>query len=148
MKTGQSPPDPSEKKKGLKVSAVGVGQPGGNGLGKKKAKKAKKISVKDIVVPYKIRDVSAPGLKFSNDKFLLGDRYSLQVKPVTIKGNGGTFSTTVLNFAREIPSPNIENRKPYSFGLPMRLIHALKEALDAIIREGGLKEEKTVTAMV
>ena len=75
---------------------------------------------------------------FNYDKYLLGDRYTIQVRPVTIQGRGGQFSTNVLTIQREPPVPNPENKKPYSFGYPMRLLEPLKKAIDDISSQSKL----------
>jgi hypothetical protein len=80
----------------------------------------------------KVIDVSQPTPKLIRDKFLLGDRYSVQIGMITVK----KWSYECLIFTRDAP-PGEPEKKAFSFNMPIKLIIPMRDALLSIISKNG-----------
>lgn len=86
-----------------------------------------------------VRDFSSTGAKLPTEKFLLGDRFSLQVGQVLFpRGRGYSFEALVFTRA---PTDNElqSGKKPFRFNLPAKLIVPLYGVINAIVEQAGLK---------
>lgn len=86
---------------------------------------------------FKIRDVSRPTANFTRDKFLIGDRYAVQIEDVAILGkNGVCFSSVCLQFIRDPPEPNENNAKVFKMGIPIKFLYSLQDTINLIADSG------------
>jgi hypothetical protein len=108
---------------------------------KDEGKKPKKNLPPEIAVSSKVRDVSRPSAELIKDKFLLGDRYSVQVGQINIRGKNYNFESLI--FMRDAPPDNPDGKKPFTFNIPSKLIPSLKVAIDTIVSR---MEKKTKSA--
>lgn len=77
----------------------------------------------------KVRDMSGSDKQYHRDKFLLDEKHYAQICSVEIKSRGVVFDQFVIG--RE--SPNSDPlKKPFKMCLPMKVIPALRNALNSI----------------
>ena len=112
---------------------------------KKKDKEDKEKKAKEVLprkTSFKVRDVSRPTTNFTRDKFLLGERYAVQIEDVAIFGKSGTcFSSTCIQFIRDPPEPNENNAKVFKMGIPIKFIFALQETINSIVDSRSGKQQ-------
>jgi hypothetical protein len=99
--------------------------------GKKGKKMTKSISGQvEIIASSKVRDVSRPTVNLNKEKFLLGDRYSVQIGQVHMQSKN--FSYESIIFSRE-PLMDAENKKKaFTFNMPVKLLIPLRDAINEI----------------
>jgi hypothetical protein len=117
-----------EKKKAKKVVKTGIVVPG-----KKGKQKVDEDAGAEIIASSKVRDVSRPTANFLRDKFLLGDRYSIQIGQINVKAKN--FSYESIIFTRDPPEENPDGKKKFTFNMPSKLVLPLRDAINEIISQ-------------
>lgn len=102
---------------------------------KKKLVEKKKFSATEIITSNKVKvlDVSRPTMQLDKNKYLLGDRYTVQVGQVNMKSHNYSFDSLI--FTRDAPTDNPDNKKAYSFNMPAKLIIPLRDAIVKILSQ-------------
>jgi hypothetical protein len=110
---------------------------------KKTDKKKTKLPDLEVVTSDKVRvkDVSRPATSYQEENFYLGDRYHLQVAKVNIRSKNFSFDSLV--FSRQPPKDNPENKKAFTFNMPVKLIIPLRDAVNSIA-ERNFKSERNM----
>lgn len=98
-------------------------------------KRIRREGVKEKKKPDVINDFALTVPSLVGAKFTLGDRYSLQIEEVTVKGGKGTGKSTFKYEAIVITREGIESEdedktiKPFKFNIPSKLLIPLKNVL-------------------
>jgi hypothetical protein len=104
---------------------------------KKDGKVEKTVTVKKNAVEIvpspsaKVRDVSRPCMNLIKDKFILGERYFVQMAQVNVQAKNFTFHS--LCMGRDA-ADNSDGKKPFTFNLPAKLIIPLRDAINEIAK--------------
>ena len=134
---------PPKAVRAKKQKAIAVA--GGKGKGKGGRKAAPKKGGKDAPTPdppkivcldSTIRDFSNSSAALIKDKFLLGDRYSVQIGEVSFSGVR-RYCYEAIIFTREgvVDEDEAKAKKPFKFNIPSKLLVPLCNALQTIIKK-------------